>query len=916
MKRMRVICAVILALCLHLPPAYAELIFTTPVTDDQQWDEDVKITTSGIVDDGSLTDREGGGIYLYTTDDSVSSKSVRMNGDHLVTIRANLGAENEPGDKLYGIRAYGIYNIVSLGRVDVEAGYMSLHAHRHAMIDVGDNSHLTTTDSHFGIHSSAAGNIWVGSNALIQAGDKTEFTTNGYTVWAQGGSSINVSAIYIDEHARISNAGNYTEDGAAVYAQDGGRITIGDDSEITSTGERDPVVKTNRHNIGVRADGGYWAPPIIYQNLPLSYAEPELTFMPSTVELGDGVSIYTDGREGNMGIYASDRSVVTAGENLTINTHGSEGSNYGVFADEGAQVTIKSAYIETEGKDSHGLIAWRPKEGQNSKITVTDDSHIKTMGADACGVAAIDGGEVELTGKHIIETDLENGSHALWAKNGGVITADGTMNILGGIYAGNAGKINMTMQDGSYMKGYSGIDDVQTDELHVEMKNAYWDLHKQDSELSSLKMAAGATIDYTKESGPLNLYAHDISGNGTFVMKTDIVGGNGDLLITDTSDGNHKLKVMDQGSAPTTGDEDPLTLVKTGDGNAEFTLTGKDNLVDIGAWQYGLRRALGNNNHWELFTTKKPSPPASAAVNTFMGGYLLAYAETQTLMQRLGDLRDTDHDSGYWFRFHGGKMESNSRSFVRDFDMKYGGAQVGYDRKIKNSWKGDTYVGGYFGYSKGDLDYSILNGGSGGSGSVDSKTIGLYGTYIADDGFYVDAVIKYMWMKNDFDVLDSDGDHVTGDDLSTGGMGFSLELGKRFRFTKNEKGDNWYIEPQAQLSYTRQDGGYFNASNGLRIGVDSFNSMLGRLGMLAGYETAKTNVYAKVSYVKEFDGDVNIIANNVSIPESFGDSWWEYGLGFTTRLNDRNSIYMSLERSSGGKFTEPWKVYAGWRITI
>ena len=261
-------------------------------------------------------------------------------------------------------------------------------------------------------------------------------------------------------------------------------------------------------------------------------------------------------------------------------------------------------------------------------------------------------------------------------------------------------------------------------------------------------------------------------------------------------------------------------------------------------------------------------------------------------------------------------MESNSRSFVRDFDMKYGGAQVGYDRKIKNSWKGDTYVGGYFGYSKGNLDYSILDGGTGGSGSVDSRTLGLYGTYIADDGFYVDAVLKYMWMKNDFDVLDSDGGHVTGDGLSTGGMGFSLELGKRFRFTKNEKGDNWYIEPQAQLSYTRQDGGYFNASNGLRIGVDSFNSLLGRLGMLAGYETPKSNFYAKASYVKEFDGDVNIIANNISIPESFGDSWWEYGLGFTAKLNDRNSIYMSLERSSGGKFTEPWKVYAGWRITI
>ncbi|WP_455600744.1 autotransporter outer membrane beta-barrel domain-containing protein [Cloacibacillus sp.] len=915
MKKMQMICAAaILALCVHLPPASAEISITSPVTNTDVWDDDVNITTNAIVNDGD-TGREGGGIYLYTPYDG-PKKSVLLDAGNLMTIRTNLGAENQPGDKLYGIRVYGAYSSALLGMctVDVEASYMSMEAQKNGYILIGDNSRLVTTASHFGIHSSFNSTIWIGDNARIQAGDKSDFTTNGYTIWAQGGGD-STSLIDIGDNAKISNEGNYTNEGAAVYAQDGGQIMIGNGAEITSTGERDPVTKTNLYNIGVRTVGGFWQTPIVAQSLSTPYAA-EPVFIPSTVELGDNVSISTEGRKYNMGIYASDMAVITAGENLTINTHGSEESNYGVYANEGAQVTIKSAYIETEGKSSHGLIVWGSRNSQNSKITVTDGSHIKTMGTKAAGVLAYYGGEVELTGKYIIETDLENGSFALGTSYGGTITADGQMNISGNLHAESAGKINMTMQDGSYMKGFSSIDGGQSGEIHVDMKNAYWDLYRQDSELNSLKMAANATIDYTKENSHINLYAHDISGNGTFVMKTDVVGGNGDLLITDTSDGDHKIKVMDQGSAPTTGAEDPLTLVKTGDGNAEFTLTGKDNLTDIGAWSYGLRRALANESHWELFPTKRPSPPASAAVNTFMGGYLLAYAETQTLMQRLGDLRDTDYNSGYWFRFHGGKMESNSRSFVRDFDMKYGGAQVGYDRKIKNDWKGDTYVGGYFGYSKGDLDYSVLNGGTGGSSDVDSKTLGLYGTYIADDGFYVDAVLKYMWMKNDFDVLDTNGDRITGDDLSTGGVGLSLELGKRFRFTKNERGDNWYIEPQAQLSYTHQNGGYFNASNGLRIGVDKFNSLLGRIGMLAGYETAKTNIYAKVSYVKEFDGDVNIIANNVSIPESFGDSWWEYGLGLTTKLNDRNSLYMSLERSSGGKFTEPWKVYAGWRISL
>ena len=896
MKKIQMICtAALLALCVHLPAAFAELNYTAPVETSNQWNEDVNI--SYTYDPSSYPSvNYKGAINLETTSSSFPQKSIVMNGDHTVKIRAFKEPGSSSSIQIFGIKVYG-ENEVKLNRVDVESSYISLHAQKGASITVGDDSRLITTDSTIGIYALDSSNIKIGSGVEIQAGSITSNVVYGYSVWAN--SQTGLSTIEIGDRANITNMGNYSNYGAAVYAQYGGHISIGSGSSITSKGDRDGSGKSN---MGIYADA--------------NLAAQEVPGLRSTVVLGDDVTIVTDGTKSNTGINTGNGAIVTAGKNTTILTHGSGGNNHGAYAKSGSQITMKSAYIETEGDESYGLISKGSLNGSNTNISITEGSHIKTTGNGAHAVVAQDKGEVNLAGANTIETDLDNGSHALWAQDGGTITADGQMNILGNLHAESEGKINMTMQDGSYMKGFASIDNGQGGEIHMDMKNAYWDLHKQDSELSSLKMAAGATVDYTKEGSNLNLYAHDISGNGTFVMKTDIVGGNGDLLITDTSDGDHKIKVIDQGSAPTTGDEDPLKLVKTGDGNAEFTLTGKDNLVDIGAWQYGLRRALENENHWELFATKKPSPPASAAVNTFMGGYLLAYAETQTLMQRLGDLRDTDYDNGYWFRFHGGRMESNSRSFVRDFDMKYGGAQVGYDRKIKNSWKGDTYVGGYFGYSKGDLDYSILDGGTGGSGSVDSRTLGLYGTYIADDGFYVDAVLKYMWMKNDFDVLDSDGGHVTGDGLSTGGVGLSLELGKRFRFTKNERGENWYIKPQAQLSYTHQNGGYFNASNGLRIGVDKFNSLLGRLGMLAGYETAKTNVYVKVSYVKEFDGDVNIIANNVSIPESFGDSWWEYGLGFTAKLNDRNSIYMSLERSSGGKFTEPWKVYAGWRITI
>lgn len=68
-------------------------------------------------------------------------------------------------------------------------------------------------------------------------------------------------------------------------------------------------------------------------------------------------------------------------------------------------------------------------------------------------------------------------------------------------------------------------------------------------------------------------------------------------------------------------------------------------------------------------------------MNTFAGAYMLGYLETQTLVQRMGDLRDSPHLNGLWFRVHGGSIEADARSFAKGFDMDYGGVQIGYERK-------------------------------------------------------------------------------------------------------------------------------------------------------------------------------------------------------------------------------------------
>lgn len=90
--------------------------------------------------------------------------------------------------------------------------------------------------------------------------------------------------------------------------------------------------------------------------------------------------------------------------------------------------------------------------------------------------------------------------------------------------------------------------------------------------------------------------------------------------------------------------------------------------------------------------------------------------------------------------------------------------------------------------------------------------------------------------------------------------------------------------------------------------------MLGRLGLSIGYETAKSNFYAKMSMIKEFEGELAVYVNGVYIPENMASNWWAYGFGYTTRLSDKNSLYIDLERTSGGVFKQTLAVKVGYRI--
>lgn len=905
-----------------LTPAYAVDVAPVSVTDGSTY----TLPDNAVI---KATGASQSGIYISIPDGG--------------TVKGGIVSIDVGGDSAYGIRTMTFQgSTLSDGNATVELGQTSIRANKTAVeaisslasgsaglkseIHLGNNCDIYSAKNSALVANSAGSKITVGNNAVI-IGNPTS-TTGAAVTSAKGGIvEIGHHAVigHNDDLDRGANGAAVISYNLPVYAP--GYVKIGDDSTIFTKGDRfgSHAVKAGYLSLLVGASA---------------------EAAPGDVRIGDRANISTLGDEA-FGLYAvSESSTLTIGKDAIISTQG-EGasairagditSKYDITAGGGVITVGENAVVTTSGDRAYGLDA----RYDDSKIEIASETSIKTVGAEAHGVFASLGGAVELNGGSI-DVDSSKGSLAIAAiDEDSSVSGGGVYNIRGDISAQQGASIALSLDAGSYFRGTASADADST--LSIKMNGGRWAV-MEDSMLTHLDTDDNTEITFgdhgvagALENPFLTLRAQKLSGSAVFKMRADVKEKISDrLFIEETLSGTHTLFVENRGDAAVDGTE-KVRLVEAKDGTAggnTFALEG--DTVEFGAYKYTLGNGAGgyytDGQYWELQGTKNPDPKidptpvkdkdksasntGSAAINTFAANYLLNYADMNTLIQRLGDLRDNAYNSGAWFRAYGGKFKSLEREYVHDFDMDYWGVQAGYDRKLEKSWfkNGDTYLGAFFSYGNADLDYLQYGHGN---GEVKNKTLGLYATYMRNDGFYVDTIVKHVWSETSFNVLDSHGTMVTGKDVDTGGLGASIEVGKRFRFGKenNAKG-SWYIEPQAQITWQHMGSGAFMASNGLCIGLDSYDSVLGRIGFLLGYQTNNTNFYAKASYMKEFNGDLNINANGVNIFETFDDNWFVYGIGVTHKINDRNSLYFDLERSTGGKFEQDWAINGGWRISF
>ena len=271
--------------------------------------------------------------------------------------------------------------------------------------------------------------------------------------------------------------------------------------------------------------------------------------------------------------------------------------------------------------------------------------------------------------------------------------------------------------------------------------------------------------------------------------------------------------------------------------------------------------------------------------------------ENNDMNKRLGELRDSKGEHGVWARMVRGEVEYES------IKNQYNYYQIGYDEKLSTdpNWT----VGMFLTRTEGNSTFRT------GSAENNHTGVGVYGSYLKDDGSFIDLVAKYARIDSDFNANGG----VGSGDYNTNGYSISAEYGKRF-----EQGNGFWIEPQVELTYGTVGAVDYTTSNGAKVRQEGMDSLVGRVGFSLGKDIKAGNIYARASYLYDFDGETEVTMSHSGISDVYeqdlGGGWFEVGVGTNINLSDATHLYFDVEKTYGGDVATPWQWSAGIRYSF
>ena len=300
--------------------------------------------------------------------------------------------------------------------------------------------------------------------------------------------------------------------------------------------------------------------------------------------------------------------------------------------------------------------------------------------------------------------------------------------------------------------------------------------------------------------------------------------------------------------------------------------------------------------------TTRESELVSGAKSALAASMMQMKADTNDLQRRLGDVRLNSDKHGVWGKYIGGKSKITDDAYV---NQTYNMAQVGYD-----TLRGDWTVGGALLYGTSNNDYAL------GSGSGKTAGLAVYGAKQFKDGRYLDIIGKVNRLKNDFTVRNTLGTTLSGDYRNTGAS-LSVEYGKRIK-----KNNGFYIDPNAELTFSRLSGESFdartNTGSTVHIDSDAVNSVIGRIGVGIGKESKHSNVFLKAALAHEFSGKMHATYSMAGEPTTgsevnLKDTWLDLELGGSWSVRPNTYVYGTFTKNFGATVDNSYRIDAGIR---
>lgn len=418
-----------------------------------------------------------------------------------------------------------------------------------------------------------------------------------------------------------------------------------------------------------------------------------------------------------------------------------------------------------------------------------------------------------------------------------------------------------------------------------------------------------------------------LSGQGEFYITTQLADGKGwgdSINIRKHATGNFGINVQDSGKEPTKITS--LDVVHVNSGDAAFRLTNKDQTVEVGTWQYSLKKKQdGEKTDWYLQGKRKGDKDTdngngdngtTAPVLSYSAKGIMAMAaaprqvlqaESVSLQQRQGNYySNPQHGYGLWTRYLHDDTRLNDK-LNTSFKNKLDGVQIGVDKPFRLD-DATVLVGVFTGFSRTKVSTDNY-----GNGTVESYHGGIYATWLHDNGFYADGMLKGNRLDNENNGRMKNGSSARGDYHQNA---FTATIESGFNY---EVVPALTVQPYGKLQYARIGSADYELNNGMRANVHSADSLQGETGTLINtsfdVNSAVLKPYARLAIVHEFtkENDVTINRTN-TISNDFSGSTGKYGLGLDAQITPQAAFYTEINYLNGNKTETPLRADVGFRV--